>query len=148
MWWILAWILTVAGLLAYLTDPISLLATKPANLSETADVSGRVAVLFDAWVGSTPSDGGASVFAHLVQPLNADVFLALSHDARDGCTTQRRKCDAAALLPALRSRIVRAALDRASTSEELGAILAALPHWAAIFISLMLTALVYPQPLP
>ena len=100
MWWILAWILAVAGLLAYLTDPLSLLATKPANLSETADVSGRVAVLFDAWVGSTPSDGGASVFAHLVQPLNADVFLALSHDARDGCTTQRRKCDAAAQLPA------------------------------------------------
>ena len=132
MWWILAWILAVSGLLAYLTDPLSLLATKPVNLSETADVSGRVAVLFDAWVGSTPSDGGASVFAHLVQPLNADVFLALSHDARDGCTTQRRKCDAAALLPALRGRIVRAALDRASTSEELGAILAALPHWAAI----------------
>ena len=128
MWWILAWILAVTGLLAYLTDPISLFATtKPEASSET-----RVAVLFDAWVGSMPSDGGASVFAHLVQPLNADVFLALSHDARDGCTTQRRKCDAAALLPALRGRIVRAALDRASTSEELGAILAALPHWAAI----------------
>ena len=86
MWWILAWILAVACLLIYLTDPISLFATtKPEASSET-----RVAVLFDAWVGSTPSDGGASVFAHLVQPLNADVFLALSHDARDGCTTQRR----------------------------------------------------------
>ena len=84
MWWILAWILAVAGLLIYLTDPISLFATtRPETSSET-----RVAVLFDAWVGSTPSDGGASVFAHLVQPLNADVFLALSHDARDGCTTQ------------------------------------------------------------
>ena len=129
MWWILAWILAVAGLLAYLTDPISLFAT---TRPDRASSETRVAVLFDAWVGSTPSDGGASVFAHLVQPLNADVFLALSHDARDGCTTQRRKCDAAALLPALRGRIVRAALDRASTSEELGAILAALPHWAAI----------------
>ena len=50
MWWILAWILAVAGLLIYLTDPISLFATtKPESSSET-----RVAVLFDAWVNRQP----------------------------------------------------------------------------------------------
>jgi hypothetical protein len=90
----------------------------------------RVAALFDAWVGSVADDGGASIRQHLIDPLGCEVFLALSHDARDRCDADQH-CEPDRLLPALRP-FARTSLERSPTSAELTAQLTALPHWPAI----------------
>ena len=45
----------------------------------------RVAVTLEGWIGTTVADGGLNIRENVVDALRADVFLALTYDAADGC---------------------------------------------------------------
>ena len=117
----------------------------------TASSAGRerVAVTLEGWIGTTVADGGLNIRENVVDALRADVFLALTYDAADGCgaTSPPPRCRATRLLPAMyeggrpdgpaggagaaaaAAPRVRVSLSPSLDSAELLRRFVALPHW-------------------
>ncbi len=108
-----------------------------------SDGGERVAVTLEGWIGTTVHDGGLGIRTSVVDPLGADVILALTYDQRDGCDNTLApppRCRASRLLPALHGPgpsgapppavhvSVSPSLDTAQLLERFEA----LPHWATI----------------
>jgi len=108
-----------------------------------------VAVTLEGWIGTTVADGGLNIRANVVDALRADVFLALTYDAADGCgaASPPPRCRATRLLPAMyeggrpdgpaggagaaaaAAPRVRVSLSPSLDSAELLRRFVALPHW-------------------
>ena len=90
----------------------------------------RVAAVFSGPVSRIVPDSGESIRRHLVRPLQADVLLALSYKASDGCATAET-CGVRRRLAALQP-FARVDLERQLTLDELVGMMERLPHWPAI----------------
>lgn len=73
-----------------------------------------VAVCYSGWLGVSVHGGGESIRQHVLEPLEADLLLALTHHKNDGCSTSQ-SCGLARRFPALMPRLV--ALDLAPMLE-------------------------------
>ena len=122
-----------------------------AAASASAPPAGRerVAVTLEGWIGTTVADGGLNIRENVVDALRADVFLALTYDAADGCgaASPPPRCRASRLLPAMYEGgrpdgsaggagaagvavpSVRVSLSPSLASAELLRLFVALPHW-------------------
>ena len=109
----------------------------------------RVAVTLEGWIGTTVADGGLNIRENVVDALSADVFLALTYDAADGCgaASPPPRCRTSRLLPAMyeggrpdgpagdagaagvAAPSVRVSLSPSLDSAELLRLFLALPHW-------------------
>ena len=89
-----------------------------------------VAVCLAGWHQTVVSEQGANLRRHLIEPLHADVLIALTYRASEGCTTV-----AACGLDSRYASLLEGAqlmLERMPTVSELLAHLEALPHWTSI----------------
>ena len=81
-------------------------------------------------MGVSVEAGGASIRTKLLEPLGAELLLALTHHARDGCTSVEA-CGVAARLHALEP-FAAIDLQPMLKLEQLVATLEALPHWERV----------------
>jgi hypothetical protein len=106
-------------------------------------------VTLEGWIGTTVADGGLNIRENVADALRADVFLALTYDADDGCgaASPPPRCRASRLLPAMyeggrpdgsaggagaagvAAPSVRVSLSPSLDSAELLRLFLALPHW-------------------
>lgn len=110
--------------------PVAAPARAPADSAGGAAQAERAGVCLSGWMGVSVEAGGASIRTKLLEPLGAELLLALTHHARDGCTSVEA-CGVAARLHALEP-FAAIDLQPMLKLEQLVATLEALPHWERV----------------
>ena len=97
-----------------------------------ADAGNSTAACFSTWQGrlGQTEDGGISIRRNLIDPISADVLLAVGHRTEDGCSTSQR-CGIHEKLKGLQP-LTHVRLYRMPTVLELTAQMERLPHWGAV----------------